>query len=75
MEAIRKMQAKEAVAKSISQLSASVGFNNTSYFNKQFKRHTNCTPLEYRKKLLSESQNAKLDKDFSDFFTNPTNMN
>ncbi len=74
MEAIRKMQSKEAVAKSISQLSASVGFNNASYFNKQFKRHTNCTPLEYRNKLLSEAQNAKLDKDFSELFTNPIIM-
>ena len=74
MEAIRKMQAKEAVAKSISQLSASVGFNNASYFNKQFKRHTNCTPLEYRNKLLSEAQNAKLENDFSELFTTPINM-
>ncbi len=74
MEAIRKMQTKEAVAKSISQLSASVGFNNASYFNKQFKRHTNCTPLEYRKKLLSESQNSKLDKDYFDFSSSFTNM-
>lgn len=73
-EAIRKMQAKEAVAKSISQLSASVGFNNASYFNKQFKRHTNCTPLEYRNKLLSEVQNAKLENDFSELFTTPINM-
>lgn len=75
MEAIRKMQTKEAVAKSISQLSASVGFNNASYFNKQFKHHTNYTPLEYRKKLLSESQSAKLDKDFLEFFTNSVNPN
>ena len=67
MEAIRKMQTKEAVAKSISQLSASVGFNNASYFNKQFRRHTNCTPLEYRNKLLNESQNVKYEKDFKDF--------
>ena len=74
MEAIRKMQAKEAVAKSISQLSASVGFNNASYFNKQFKRHTNCTPPEYRNKLLSEAQNAKLENDFSELFTTPINM-
>lgn len=74
MEAIRKMQTKEADAKTISQLSASVGFNNASYFNKQFKRHTNCTPLEYRKKLLSEAQNAKLDRDYFDFFASFTNM-
>ena len=74
MEAIRKMQTKEAVAKSISQLSASVGFNNASYFNKQFKRFINCTPLEYRNKLLSESQNARIEKDFMDFFYAPVNM-
>lgn len=71
MEAIRKMQTKEAVAKSISQLSASVGFNNASYFNKQFKRHTNLTPLEYRNKLGSESPNVKLEKDFAEIFTTP----
>lgn len=69
MEAIRKMQTTEAVAKSISQLSASVGFNNASYFNKQFKRHTNCTPLEYRNKLLTESQNTRFEKDFREIFT------
>ncbi len=68
MEAIRKMQTKEAVAKSISQLSASVGFNNASYFNKQFKRFTNCTPLEYRNKLLAESPNTRIEKDFMEFF-------
>lgn len=68
MEAIRKMQTKEAVAKSISQLSASVGFNNASYFNKQFKRFTNCTPLEYRNKLSSEHPNTRMEKDFMEFF-------
>lgn len=71
MEAIRKMQTKEAVAKSISMLSASVGFNSASYFNKQFKRYTNCTPLEYRNKLLTESQNSGLDVDFRDIFSGP----
>ena len=74
MEAIRKMQTKEAVAKSISQLSASVGFNNASYFNKQFKRHTNFTPVEYRNKLLSESPNVKLDEEFRSLFTTPVDI-
>lgn len=73
MESIRKMQTKEAVAKSISQLSASVGFNNASYFNKQFKRFTNCTPLEYRNKLLAEYPNNRMEKDFMDFFYPPIN--
>ncbi len=34
---------------SISELASSVGFNNTSYFNKLFKKYFNCTPTEFRK--------------------------
>lgn len=74
MEAIRKMQTKEAVAKSISLLSASVGFNNASYFNKQFKRYTNCTPLEYRNKLLTESKKPAIELDIKDIITTPLDM-
>ena len=33
---------------SISQVGYLVGFNNLSYFNKQFKRFMNCTPSKYR---------------------------
>lgn len=33
---------------SISDLSIRVGFNNTSYFNKVFKRYLGCTPTYYR---------------------------
>lgn len=32
----------------ISELSTSVGFNNTSYFNKVFKKYLGCTPTYYR---------------------------
>lgn len=31
-------------------ISMSVGFNNVTYFNKMFKKHTGITPLEYRNK-------------------------
>lgn len=41
--------------KSISDLGFSVGFNNSSYFNKIFKHFLNCTPTEYRKKIKAAS--------------------
>lgn len=34
---------------SIADLAISVGFNNTSYFNKLFKKFLGCTPTYYRK--------------------------
>ncbi len=33
---------------SVSEIAYLVGFNSVSYFNKQFKKEYNCTPLEYR---------------------------
>lgn len=39
---------------SISELATSVGFNNTSYFNKLFKKYFDCTPTEYRKMSKTE---------------------
>lgn len=33
----------------ISEISSACGFNNSSYFNKQFQRYMNCTPTEYRR--------------------------
>lgn len=71
MESIRKIQTKETAARSISSLSVSVGFNNASYFNKQFKRYLNCTPLEYRKKLLSGTEETVFEKEFRDLLVNP----
>lgn len=35
--------------KSISEISADCGFNNSSYFNKIFMRFMKCTPTEYRR--------------------------
>jgi len=51
LESTKKMKNKEAAAESVSALAASCGFNNTSYFNKLFKRYTNMTPLEYKKRF------------------------
>lgn len=36
---------------SFSEIAASVGFNNVSYFNKLFKLYLKCTPSQYRKNL------------------------
>lgn len=51
-EATRKMQDQDPITQSISGLAFSVGFNNTSYFNKLFKQYLHCTPKEYKKYLL-----------------------
>lgn len=37
---------------SITEISEKLGFSNTSYFSKIFKRHTGCLPKEYRKKCM-----------------------
>lgn len=52
MEAARHMQRK--THESISEIAGAVGFNNTSYFNKIFKKYIGCTPTEYRKALKKE---------------------
>ncbi len=36
--------------KSISEISDELGFSHSRYFNKHFKKHYKCTPLQYRKK-------------------------
>ena len=47
MESTKQMNRKRS--ESISEIAGNVGFNNTSYFNKIFKKYMNCTPSEYRK--------------------------
>jgi AraC-like DNA-binding protein len=36
--------------KNISEVSEEVGFSHVRYYNKHFKNHYNCTPMQYRKK-------------------------
>lgn len=39
---------------SISEIAGSVGFNNTSYYNKIFKKYMGCTPTEYRSSIKKD---------------------
>ncbi|MCI9066820.1 MAG: AraC family transcriptional regulator [Lachnospiraceae bacterium] len=47
-ESTKKLMDSEQYFASIAELAASVGFNNTSYFNKLFKKYLGCTPTYYR---------------------------
>ena len=40
----------------IAELAASVGFNNTSYFNKLFRELMHCSPTEYRRQVANGTQ-------------------
>lgn len=56
LEATKKLAAHSDIPISIADLALSVGFNNTSYFNKLFKKYLGCTPTYYRThKVLSGS--------------------
>ncbi|WP_422485525.1 helix-turn-helix domain-containing protein [Gudongella sp. DL1XJH-153] len=49
--------------KSISEISEEVGFSHTRYYNKHFKIHYKCTPIQYRKKnKVSEKQLEQMRK-------------
>jgi AraC-like DNA-binding protein len=54
VQATKLMQT--SIQKSISDIAGSVGFNNTSYFNKVFKKFMNCTPSDYRRSLYYSPQ-------------------
>lgn len=54
LQAADKILQNDRETSSISELASSVGFNNTSYFNKLFKKYFNCTPTEYRKMSKTE---------------------
>lgn len=43
----------------ISELAFMAGFNNTSYFNRMFKRLCDCTPTEFSKMLKSDPEKAR----------------
>lgn len=49
--------------KNISEISEEVGFSHVRYYNKHFKLHYNCTPMQYRKKYkVSEKELEKMTK-------------
>ena len=49
MESTKRMHRKPQ--ESISEIAGSVGFNNTSYYNKIFRKYMDCTPTEYRNSI------------------------
>ncbi|MDE7247786.1 MAG: AraC family transcriptional regulator [Lachnospiraceae bacterium] len=57
-ESTKKLMDSEQNFGSIADLAGSVGFNNTSYFNKLFKKFLGCTPTHYKthKVLHPESE-------------------
>lgn len=54
LQAADKILQNDRETTSISELASSVGFNNTSYFNKLFKKYLDCTPTEFRKMSKTE---------------------
>ncbi|MGO5093831.1 helix-turn-helix domain-containing protein [Clostridium sporogenes] len=42
--------------KTISEISEELGFSHTRYFNKHFKKHYKCTPMQYRKKYKVDEE-------------------
>lgn len=54
LQAANRILQNDRSMTSISELAVSVGFNNTSYFNKLFKKYFDCTPTEYRKLSKTE---------------------
>jgi AraC-like DNA-binding protein len=55
-ELLNKVRVDESIKllldtdKTISDISEDVGFSHSRYYNKSFKEHLSCTPLQYRKK-------------------------
>ncbi|MDR7855441.1 helix-turn-helix domain-containing protein [Tissierella sp.] len=50
-------------SKNISEVSEEVGFSHVRYYNKHFKLHYDCTPMQYRKKYkVSEKELEKMKK-------------
>lgn len=53
--------------KTISEISEELGFSHTRYFNKHFKRHYNCTPMQYRKKHRASNKKYEEMKKYQNF--------
>ena len=45
----------------VSEVAYAVGFEDPFYFSKCFKTHFNCTPTEYRKGVIPETQENQID--------------
>lgn len=45
---------------SISEIALQTGFNSSSYFNKQFKKYTGCTPSDLRGRIKGHPENLEL---------------
>lgn len=53
-----RMQHGGNETESIASLAAGVGFNNTSYYNKIFKKYLSCTPRQYREVIQKSHRDA-----------------
>lgn len=51
--------------KTISEISEDLGFSHTRYFNKHFKKHYKCTPMQYRKKYKVDEEKFMQMKKFT----------
>jgi len=58
LQAADKLLKQDKSVTSIADLAFSVGFNNTSYFNKLFKEYFGCTPLQFRKTSKTEHRDT-----------------
>ncbi len=55
LESTRILQSNMTMDIAVSELAMRVGFNNTSYYNKLFKKYMHCTPSEYKQQLIAAS--------------------
>lgn len=54
----------------ISEITEELGFSHSRYFNKHFKRHYKCTPLQYRKKYKVDEETLEKLKVFNELDLN-----
>ena len=58
IESARKMQRNDNDSSSMINLSKAVGFNNTSYYNKIFRKFMGCTPSHYKSEIKKSHRDA-----------------